>query len=156
MLFLGFHLLACFLSGIEPLPDSEVTIYTIKCIIMSLALPSLIYWYTVSNYYLSDQVEEYEERKIEYERELSNYQQRLQRLDKEYQELLKQHEIALSKAEALSKSKVVSIRSRADFKGRKVDIDRTLSLPMLVSAYTGKKKLSEKEKQELIKYLEEL
>lgn len=160
ILFLGYQLLSCFLSGLGPLPASEVPLYTLKCFIMAFALPTLIYWYAASNYYLSDELEKSEDTKAEYERELAEYKQLLHLLAKQHKSLIAQHETTIAEMDALSRNKVVNMSNTKAYQSWNANgnarTNKQLLIPTLVSAYTGKQKLSPKEKQELIKYLEEL
>lgn len=170
-LFIAYHLVICFITGIAPLPESEIRGYIIKSVVLSLLLPALIYGYTVYSFYLIEENEkltaEKERQANEYNKLIIQYKRQIQTLKMQYMDLFKKYEKLVAEMDKMlyrklsegSKGMYTAGRTASDAAQDRAEASpktgNTL-VPALASAYTARQKLSDKTKEELYKYLEEL
>lgn len=174
-LFVAYHLVICFISGIAPLPENEIRGYIIKSVLMALFLPAVIYSYTVYSFYLIKENEklavENRRQANEYNKSIIEHKRQIQSLRTQYNMLLKKYENVVAELNKMMYQKWLSGRAEdrkntnqpvsvpeeaVSEKAENVPKTGDAAVPFLVSAYTAKKKFSDEAKRELYEYLEEL
>lgn len=170
-LFVAYHLVTCFITGIAPLPENEVRGYVIKAVMLSLFLPAVIYGYTVYSFYLIEENEKLAAEKArqenEYTKLIIQYKRQIQTLKAQYTALYKKYESIVAEMDKMlclrlcegNRSIHTAGRMAAETSGEQAEASKRTGdamIPALASAYASRQKLSDKTKEELYRYLEDL